>query len=157
MGIRFGQVAEALVEDEGQHDIVEGGVVGGGMPGAVAAGVFAEGGIAAVVVAVLNLPVVAVPLEQSFGAGLLGRHGGDAVGGLLAGLAGFQAGAGTGDTAPLAGGVKDEQAGWQGLHVDAPGLNTPVPLLGRAGMMTHARTPSSRARSALRGSPDSCL
>ena len=59
VAVRFGHVAEAAVEDDGERDVVEGGVVGGRVSGADAAGVLAEGGVAAVVVAVLDLPVAA--------------------------------------------------------------------------------------------------
>ncbi len=64
----------------------------GGVAGADAAGVLAEGGVAAVVVAVLDLPVAAVPRQQAVGAGAPGVHGRDAVGGLGGGGAGLDDG-----------------------------------------------------------------
>ena len=45
--VRFGEVAEAAVEDDRQRDVVQGGVVGGRVAGADAAGVLAHGGVAA--------------------------------------------------------------------------------------------------------------
>ena len=56
----LGQVAEAAVEDDGERDVVQGGVVGGRVAGADAAGVLAHGGVAPVAVGVLDLPVAAV-------------------------------------------------------------------------------------------------
>ena len=65
--VGFGDMVEAAMEHDGQHDVVERGVVGGAMAGADAAGVLAETHVAPIVVAVLDLPVAAVPGEQPFG------------------------------------------------------------------------------------------
>ena len=54
MKVRFGEVAEAAMEDDRLRDVVQGGVVGGRVAGSDAAGVLAHGPVAAVVVVVLE-------------------------------------------------------------------------------------------------------
>ena len=93
VAVGFGQVAEAVVEHDGEHDVVQGGVVGGGVAGAEAGGVLAHAGVAAEAVAVLDLPVAAVPGQEALGVGAFGGHGGDAAGGLGRGRAGPGVGA----------------------------------------------------------------
>ena len=71
------------------------------MAGADAAGVLAETHVAPIVVAVLDLPVAAVPGEQPFGVRPVLWNGGDAESGLFTGFAGFQVGALAGDAEHL--------------------------------------------------------
>ncbi len=52
--VSIGEPAEAVVEDDGESDVVERGVVGGGIAGLDAAGVFAHGGVAVMGVGVLD-------------------------------------------------------------------------------------------------------
>ena len=108
--VGFGDMVEAAMENDGQHDVVERGVVGGAMAGADAAGVLAETHVAPIVVAVLDLPVAAVPGEQPFGVRPVLWNGGDAESGLFTGFAGFQVGALAGDAEHLLSLVEGERA-----------------------------------------------
>ena len=138
MQVRFGEVAEAAMENYRQCDVVQGGVVGGRVARVDAAGVLAHGRVAAVVVAVLDLPVAAVPGEQTFGVGAFGGHRGDAEGRLHGCLAGLRVGALADDEECLPGlGEGGERSRQQVAGGDAARLDAAVALGGRVGVVAH--------------------
>ena len=108
------------------------------LAGADAAGVLAHGRVAAVVVAVLDLPVAAVPGEQAFGVGAFGGHRGDAVGGFHGRRAGLRVGALADDAERLPGpGEGGERSRQQVAGGDAARLDATVALGGRVRVAAH--------------------